>query len=406
MAVRFIPVVLLILLLGIGLLVGFIIALFKAGPVGRWVLLGIVLLVLLLPVGLFNFRAGRCVAVVEPTLLEPSALTVVSETQDLNSMEDNVFWQDSLEEELIPDAYSSIQLAAYGLGIQLHDAIEEALDQPPGEIQILENSDISTDVLNRLRDGLKTQYETAKVYFYTPQKSVDDTLQEGQVRIAVSIERDGNHPVPAPLIGDTSYLNVNRKGILEGKVISHEGSYYKTVSYDTRLWLWDFDSFRAIAGESAWLVAVSEESAMSSFQARQQAMNQAASKVYHKIKDSHFPLGRNFILKQEELEQSGFVVDEYSQKLAGMAGPIWRHAVLLDVSPKRLQSLASAKTQAVRVQRNTWAKMIFSLIGMILLICIVYAFANAATKGYYSTVLATTAVLAAMALGFVLWLIA
>ena len=81
---------------------------------------------------------------------------------------------------------------------------------------------------------------------------------------------------------------------------------------------------------------------------------------------------------------------------------IWRHAVLLDVSPQRLQSLISAKTEVVRIQQDTWLRLFVSLGGMILLVCVVYAIANAATKGYYSTVLAVSAVTAAVILGLII----
>ncbi len=53
-------------------------------------------------------------------------------------------------------------------------------------------------------------------------------------------------------------------------------------------------------------------------------------------------------------------------------------------SENRLSRLAERKTAFSRAKRITWAKTGGTLAGMFALICVVYLFLNAATRGYYA----------------------
>lgn len=393
--IRIVPIFFPVILVGLGVLTILLIALSKAGRAGRWILIGI---------GLFLLLLMLLFALIMPVLAHRSRIEYATKlpavVETPVSMEDNVIWQDNLEKELVPDNYSNIQRAAYGLGTQLRETIEEAMDQPPSEILILESSSLSKSILNEFRDGLKSQYEQANIYF--GQRPAGD-FPVGMICIMVNSSEEAKHQITVPTGSDTSLIFMSgNAGKLEATVETGKGKYYKGVSYDYRPWLWDRQVFLSNAPNKNWMVVASDETATSRQGARYQAMNQAAAAVFHRIQDTHLPLRRNFILKHEFIEQHGLIVEEYSQKLQGMAGPIWRYAVLLDVSPQRLQSLIFAKTEVVRVQRKTWLRLFVSLGGMILLVCVVYAIANAATKGYYSMVLAVSAVTAAVILGLII----
>ena len=179
----------------------------------------------------------------------------------------------------------------------------------------------------------------------------------------------------------------------------------KAVSFDCRPWVTDFENFKTSLAWSGknWLKIVSEDTAVSAEEARGQVMQKVFQQVSEMIQIPAAAAAANPVT-EKDLLQHGMIVDEYMQRLAGMAGPIWRHAILLDVSPERLAALSSEKIKIDRQVRMTWAKSIGSLAGMIVLVCLVYAVANAATKGYYSAVLAVTAVLAAVILGFLILL--
>jgi hypothetical protein len=85
----------------------------------------------------------------------------------------------------------------------------------------------------------------------------------------------------------------------------------------------------------------------------------------------------------DDIFEGNFVLDRFVQSFEGTAGKIWRQALLIDASTEKLTKLARRKAVAMRETKRTWARVTVSVFGLILLITAVYAFLNAATKGYY-----------------------
>jgi hypothetical protein len=81
--------------------------------------------------------------------------------------------------------------------------------------------------------------------------------------------------------------------------------------------------------------------------------------------------------------QGGFIVDRFAQSFEGTVGKIWRQALLIDVSGPKLAQLAGQKAREFRQAKDTWARMGFSAVGVLVLIGAIYFFLNMATMGYY-----------------------
>lgn len=92
----------------------------------------------------------------------------------------------------------------------------------------------------------------------------------------------------------------------------------------------------------------------------------------------------NMGITENDLSSGKFIADTFTQRFSGLAGPIWREAILIDTSQSKLNKLAQQKITFSRTKRLDWAKMAGTLIGMFALICVVYLFLNAATRGYYA----------------------
>jgi hypothetical protein len=379
----FVPVI----LVGLAVLTIFLIALFKSGPVARWIFT--VFLTLLL---FFCFF----VLIHRPRVIvhaEPSRAVSVAQVFNHSPAADPVVWQEALEEEFVPDSYSSPNAAAFGLGaFAVPEMIADLFKEQVPEIFIAEERSNSI-LLGELQRGLKRAYEGREIYI---RSIAPDVVSEGQVWISLAVQEEPGRELQMidsllP-IQKAHWVNAgSRRGMLTGVVQTAGGKTVKSVSFDYRPWVTDFEHFKAsMASEGRhWLRFVSQDTAVSEEEARSQVMRQILQSFSYSV-------------TEKDLLQHGLIADLYSQRLAGMAGPIWRHAVLLNVSPKRMEELSSAKVQINRRQRTTWAKTLGSLVGMIVLVCLVYAVANAATKGYYSAVLAVTAVLAAVILGFLI----
>jgi hypothetical protein len=59
-------------------------------------------------------------------------------------------------------------------------------------------------------------------------------------------------------------------------------------------------------------------------------------------------------------------------------------ALLIDASPTKVAQIAGYCRQQLGYQRTTWASLALSIIGLVGVIGLTYAFLNVATRGYYT----------------------
>ena len=127
---------------------------------------------------------------------------------------------------------------------------------------------------------------------------------------------------------------------------------------------------------------------MSEAEANNQAVKNACNLVAGMIgqdspRKSGIPVSFVKPVNTTDIIEGDFILDRFVQSFEGTTGKIWRQALLLDVSPEKLKNLAMRKTVIAQARKTNFARMFFSIIGLIALITVVYAFLNAATKGYY-----------------------
>ena len=97
-----------------------------------------------------------------------------------------------------------------------------------------------------------------------------------------------------------------------------------------------------------------------------------------------------------DVRQGQFIVDKFAQSFVGSAGPIWRQALLIDVSGDKLAKLASQKSHESHQVRVSVARMGLSVVGVLVLIGAIYFFLNMATMGYYEWSLRIAGIVLAM----------
>jgi len=368
------------LLIALALLVGFIVLLVKGGAGVRWFF---AILLLLVVIGLFSMPVAR--PLVTHEIVRPIAAVAesVSQGATLHIVKGDVVWRQGLEEELTPDVYSGTKIAAYGLGLQLQETIS-ALPQPPKRIVIVEGNDgIDIVLLEQLRHGLE---------FILPDVDIviASEAPEGQVWISLQLKDVESRQIKTPEIQNADAIHMSQllqagsRGVLLAVVQIAGNKYAKQVEFDHCLWLYDTEKFHSSAIGHRWAVIASKETAVTKEQALEQVTEAARQYLAEQVGLQN--------VQQHDLRDYGFIVDEYTQRLQGLSGPIWRSALLLDVSPERLQKLGRDKTVVIRNVRRTWAYHIFSLVGMILLISVLSMLVNAMTKGYYSVVIAIVAI--------------
>lgn len=378
------PIGILVLLIVPALLVGTIVLLIKGGTAVRC-FFGILLLLIVIGFfGLFSIRTSRTVAVDQLSQtnaqLQGGAVFV-----DKNP----TLWAEGLEEELTPDVYSSLETAAYGLGVQLKQTLD-GLPQLPRRVTILEGSVDDMALLEHFRRGLKYILPDIDIV-------IASETPEGQVCISLQIKDVESRQITpseiqnADVIHMSQSLHTGSRGILQAVVQTSDNKFVKQVEFDHCLWLYDTDKFQSAAIGHRWAVITTDETATTKEQARQELYNNATKYVYECLAAVE-PLRQNLL--QSDLMTYGLVVDEYDQRLVGLSGPIWRSGLLLDVSPERIQSLRQIKAATQLQVRRTWLYQIMSLAGMLALISVLYLLVNAITKGYYSTIIFIVSVIA------------
>ncbi len=116
-------------------------------------------------------------------------------------------------------------------------------------------------------------------------------------------------------------------------------------------------------------------------------------------------LDREIELSPQDLQANQLVADQFTQSLRTSTARVWRHAVLLNLDPHRMQNLLAQKTREIRRTHKTWAHDLMSLAGLALVVLILYIFLNAATKGYYAWSLRVIALVTIVGIVVVVFLV-
>jgi len=156
-------------------------------------------------------------------------------------------------------------------------------------------------------------------------------------------------------------------------------------SFVDKPWMEDFSSFASSKPLEQFIVARSWETCTSPVEARNQALQDAAVRLQQKVGKKWIIPGVEEALAvgPREVEDGGFIADLFLQSFDGVSGKFWRHALLINASPEKLHWLDARMSRMARSTRMSWARMIFSAVGVLVVILVTYLFLNMATKGYY-----------------------
>lgn len=322
-------------------------------------------------------------------------------------------WLDDIEDEFRADVYPSMRSAAKALGRELGPLLPEVVadNQIPAIVQVcgqVEPDKISHEVLNALGDTLREHNESMKVIVETiiPGTPIART-NPNAVTVEVSLAR-WSHRARSSHNGYSQSLQVLASGTLRAHIQGAASQLTRTVEFVKKPWVENFAGFRNRNPQRQFLLARSQDSCSTEADAEQQAMSNACRQIAQlldQIRKSNVVPQSGFTVNPPDLHSGHFISDRFVQSFEGTAGRIWRHALLLDVSQDKLNRLAGVKFGQMRSLRASWAHMIISIIGLTVLICVVYFFLDAATRGYYTLALrVAAAVLIAAAIVVILFL--
>jgi len=311
----------------------------------------------------------------------------------------SAIWSDAIDDYFEADHYASMPDAAEYLA---HSLARELKDTRSKTSLVVYGQDpVTTKTLNAFADAIRTQLSVSNVRIETVKP---DTLAS-DINVIECVLDVPKHQTSSShingLLLDHSY------GTLQARVENTPNALIRSAEFVQKNWVNTLSGIQN-QGTSSVMVARSNSSCTAETEARDQAMLQAVTMVQDLLRKSnqdYAVLNQEIDLTPQDLKANDLVADQFSQSLRTSAARVWRHAVLLNLDPHKMQSLLQRKTRQIKQVHKSWAKELMSLAGLALVVLILYIFLNAATRGYYAWSLRVIAVLVIVGIMVVLLLV-
>jgi len=289
-------------------------------------------------------------------------------------------WLPGIEDEFEANIYPSKPSAVRSLGLHIAEPIKQVFGETSPSGFILFQGAHDRGLIEEFGKAMSRSFPDAN-WTIAPETVA---VQPDEVGIRLDIVNVHTHPAPW-MSGSDSEMTT---GTIQASVLAADRQASMSVEFVDKPWVEDFSGFLNTRPDSRFIIAKSAESCMTEAEANQQAVQNACSLVANMLGQA--PLRRSGVpvsfakpVNSTDILEGNFILDRFVQSFEGTAGKIWRQALLVDVSTEKLKKLAQRKAIIATVRKRHFAGMFFSIIGLIVLITVVYAFLNAATKGYY-----------------------
>ncbi|MBC8217498.1 MAG: hypothetical protein H8E73_03445 [Planctomycetes bacterium] len=370
MQIKILPIFVLLLLVVIPAIILFVKLFSKRPWIGGFVALGLLSVFALA----FFFLTVRHRQVVTHSGLHFDRGSVESESKPA------AIWQPGIEDEFEANVYPSKLSAVRSLGLRIGEPIRQLFgDQTWPNKGILFQGSHEPGVLDELIKAIARKFPETQ-WTIAPETVAVEPNEVG-IRLDLSALQAG----PTPWNSGNSRDEITR-GTVRASVLAGDRQIGISAEFAEKPWIENFDGVWNNRPNGRF-IAKSAESCVTREEAERQAIENACCKLTDLLRQTPranaTPSVPRKVTANDVLERE-FVLDRFSQKFEGRAGEIWRHALLIDASVGKLEQLARHKTTVARQIKWSWARMLGSVIGLLALITVVYAFLNAATKGYYA----------------------
>jgi len=286
-------------------------------------------------------------------------------------------WSEGVEKEFEADVYPSKLSAVRAAGAQLGKSIPGlARDPNSSPRMVIFQQTLEYRLIAELRDALREALPDVPCDIEAESRAVTGD----EIGVALYFGEHDTRPAPWAESPEATVAS----GQIDINLSGHRGKVHIPVRFTEKPWVEDFATFANMRPKRQFSVGSSSTACLSESEAREQAMHDAAGQVQRRIgRQWKVPGVGELAISPQDLREGGFIVDTFLQSFYGSAGRIWRQAVLMDASPQKLSWLEARMNRAARAERTSWARMGFSVIGVLVLIGSIYFFLNMATRGYY-----------------------
>lgn len=287
-------------------------------------------------------------------------------------------WSEGVENEYEADIYPSKLAAVQALGAPLRQWIRQTVEdfnQPLDVVLFQEYHDRS--VLSELKGAIEKAPSEIRCSIELGTRNI------GLDEIGVTLRLIDGEIQPVP------WAEARRPHIASGSVLANARIRDRETTavrdFTEKPWVEDFASFANEKPNRQFLVARSQGACTSENEAKRQAEEDACAQLFQRLQP--FPPrapGQSLgTVTPADLLEGGFVTDQFVQSFDGISGRLWRQILLIDVSPEKMAGLWDQMTAQMHTERITWAHMILSGLGVLVVIVTTYLFLNMATRGYY-----------------------
>ncbi len=326
---------------------------------------------------------------------------------------ESAIWHPGVEKEFLADVYPSKRAAVLALGRQVAETVIDSsladarISREIGLLQGDHDRALLTELARQIERHSTGESVTCRVLQIAGSSErhlggsewyIDGS---GGERFVGGSERDAGSDNSVTQLklwvrlgfddAQTKRMSWNDDKVSSGKVWlqvqSPDGISSAKVRFAEKPWVESFPDFLSSNPSRDLALARSSDSCISRQEAHHQAVADAVmriSQMLRSVQNDWSIMPANMGITENDLSSGKFIADTFTQRFSGLAGPIWREAILIDTSQNKLSKLAQQKITVSRAKRLDWAKMAGTLIGMFALICVVYLFLNAATRGYYA----------------------
>ncbi len=290
-------------------------------------------------------------------------------------------WLPGIEDEFEANVYPSKLSAVRSLGLRISEPVQQVFGGQTslGGIILFQGAH-DRDIVEEFGRAI------AQAIPHTKWSIEPETVavQTDEVGIRLDIMKVQTHPAPWLSESDSKITS----GIIQASVLAANKQASIKADFVEKPWIEDFSGFLNTRPNSRFIIAKSADSCMTQAEANRQAVENACAQVTKMLDQvsrrlSKIPVPFTLPVNSDDILKGDFILDRFVQSFKGTAGRIWRQALLIDASAEKLAELARRKAVMARARKMTWARMSLSIVGLLVLIIVVYAFLNAATKGYY-----------------------
>ncbi|MGD2094207.1 MAG: hypothetical protein PVH77_04275 [Phycisphaerales bacterium] len=292
-------------------------------------------------------------------------------------------WLPGIEDEFKANVYPSKLSAVRSLGLRIKEPLQLVFggQKLPSRIILFKGAH-ANELIEEFGDAITRTYP-GTTWTVKPETAA---VQEDEVGIRLDIVNVQTSP--APWRSRSMSMNQITNGTIHASVLSADKYASIKADFVEKPWVENLSGFLSTKPNDRFIIARSADSCMTEAEANHQAIGNACRQVNNMLGQvsrrlSKIPVHLTQPVNSADVLEGDLVLDRFVQSFEGTAGKIWRQALLIDASTDKLRQLARRKASMMRAEKMTLMKVSTSIFGLIILITIVYAFLNAATKGYY-----------------------